>query len=321
MHLIWHYGDGIMKISKLAVGIAAVLLLAATAPAFGQMSGPVKENPAILIVVFGTSYPEAQAAFVNVQEMYEEDFPDAEIRIAFTSDFIRNKIKERDGKEIESPLTALADLNDEGYQDVVVQSLHVITGHEFHDLANVVQCFDELGESYAFENLVLGMPLLATVEDYKAASEALETQFDQTTTGVERTATDSPRDPEVTAVVLMGHGTEHPANSCYSQMANILEEDYENVFLGTVEGYPAFEDVLAKVKASGVSKVRLMPFMIVAGDHATNDMAGEDADSWKSMFEEEGFETEVYLKGMGENDDIAEIYVEHTREVLESFES
>jgi sirohydrochlorin cobaltochelatase len=308
-----------MKMLKIAAGIAAFVLLAVATPTSAQMSGPVKENPAILIVVFGTSYPEAQAAFENVQEIYEEEFPDAEIRIAFTSDYIRNKIKERDGIEIDSPLTALAKLNDEGYQDVMVQSLHVISGEEFHDTANVVSCLSGLGETYAFRKLALGMPLLTSVEDYKAASLALEAQFDQTTTGLERKATESPRDASETAIVLMGHGTHHPANSAYSQMANILEKDYENVFLGTVEGYPAFEDVLAKVKASGVSKVRLMPFMIVAGDHAVNDMAGDEADSWKTLFEEEGFETEVYLKGMGENDEIAKIYVEHTREVLEGF--
>lgn len=310
----------VSTLAVLSVGVTVLLILAMIVPACAQMSGPVKENPAILIVVFGTSYPEAQAAFVNVQEMYEEEFPDAEVKIAFTSDFIRNKIKERDGIEIASPLTALAALNDEGYQDVAVQSLHVIQGEEFHDLANVVQCFNQLGENYAFRNLGLGMPLLTTVEDYEAASGAFATQFDQTTTGMERTAQDSPRDPEETAVVLMGHGTEHPANSCYSQMARILNADYENVFLGTVEGYPAFEDVLDEVKASGVSKVRLMPFMIVAGDHATNDMAGDEADSWKAMFEAEGFETEVYMKGMGENDEIANIYVEHTRVVVEGFE-
>ncbi|MDD5767493.1 MAG: sirohydrochlorin cobaltochelatase [Methanothrix sp.] len=308
-----------MKMLKIAAGITAFVLLAVAAPTSAQMSGAVKENPAVLLVVFGTSYPEAQAAFENVREMYQEEFPDAEVRIAFTSDYIRNKIKERDGIEIESPLTALAKLNDEGYQDVAVQSLHVISGEEFHDTANVVGCLSNLGETYAFRNLALGMPLLNSVEDYEATSEALQAQFDQTTAGLERTAVESPRDPRETAVVLMGHGTHHPAHSAYSQMASILEKDYENVFLGTVEGYPAFEDVLAKVKASGVSKVRLMPFMIVAGDHAVNDMAGDEDDSWKTLFEEEGFETEVYLKGMGENDDIAKIYVEHTREVLDSF--
>ncbi|HNR58771.1 MAG TPA: sirohydrochlorin cobaltochelatase [Methanothrix sp.] len=308
-----------MKTLKIAAGIAAFALLAVAGPTSAQMSGPIKENPAILLVVFGTSYPEAQAAFVNVQEMYEEEFPDAEVRIAFTSDFIRNKIKETDGVEIDSPLTALAKLNDEGYQDVAVQSLHVISGEEFHDTANVVGCLSGLGDTYAFRNLGLGMPLLNSIDDYEATSQALEAQFDGVTEGLNRTAMESPRDPSETAVVLMGHGTHHPANSAYSQMAGFLEKDYENVFLGTVEGYPAFEDVLAKVKASGVSKVRLMPFMIVAGDHAVNDMAGDEAESWKKIFEAEGFETEVYLKGMGENDEIAKIFVEHTREVLDVF--
>jgi len=305
-----------------AIGIFVILLITGTLSACGQMQGPVKENPAVLIVVFGTSYPEAQVAFDNMKEIYEMEFPDAEIRIAFTSDFIRNKIQERgDENTFDSPVTALAKLNDEGYQDVVVQSLHVITGYEFHDLSNVVDSFNNLGEAYAFENLVMGTPLLSTVEDYEAAVEALGTQFDYISgPELERTIQESPRNSTDTAIVFMGHGTEHPANSAYSQMSNILAEEYDNVFLGTVEGYPAFEDVLEQVKDSGVSKVRLMPFMIVAGDHASNDMAGPEADSWKSMFEEEGFETEILLKGMGENDEIADIYVEHTLEAFDSFE-
>lgn len=311
-----------MKKAVAAIGLLAVLLIAAATPAYaaGAMSGPVEENPALLLVVFGTSYPEAQAAFENVKAIYGEEFPDAEVRMAFTSDFIRNKIKNRDGIIIDSPITALATLNDEGYQDVVVQSLHVMNGAEFHDLANIVDCFNNLEENYAFRNLAIGVPLLTGIEDYEAASEALEPQFDRITTGTERTAQESPRNASEVAVVLMGHGTEHFSNSAYSQMANILEEDYENVFLGTVEGYPEFEDVLRKVEDSGVTTVRLMPFMIVAGDHATNDMAGDEPDSWKSMFEEEGFETEVYLKGMGENDEIAKIYIEHTEEAFDSFE-
>ena len=121
------------------------------------------------------------------------------------------------------------------------------------------------------------------------------------------------------AVVFMGHGTEHPANSAYCQMANILAEDHKNVFMGTVEGYPTFEDVLEDLKESKVKNVRLMPFMIVAGDHALNDLTGNESDSWKSMFEKEGFHVDFNLKGMGENDGIAEIFVQHTKEAFKEF--
>ncbi|HQI90874.1 MAG TPA: sirohydrochlorin cobaltochelatase [Methanotrichaceae archaeon] len=299
---------------------AAVIAVALVVPSFGAMDRPAKENPAILLVVFGTSYPEAQAAYKNVERVYQEQFPDAEIRIAFTSDYIRRKLLERDNISIDNPLTGLAHLNDEGYVNVVVQSLHVIPGEEFHDLANIVKSAKGIHGKFGFKNLVLGTPLLMDLEDYHNASSALAGQFDQNTTGNERTPQSSPRDPEQMAVVLMGHGTEHPANSAYSQMAGILAKDHKNVFLGTVEGYPGYDDVLAGLKTSGVRKVRLMPLMIVAGDHALNDLAGSESESWKSMLETEGFETDVNLKGMGENDGIVEIFVKHTREAFSKFE-
>lgn len=125
-----------------------------------------------------------------------------------------------------------------------------------------------------------------------------------------------PRNSSEMAVVLMGHGTEHPANSAYSQMANILAADHENVFLGTVEGYPGYDEVLAGLKESEVRKVRLIPFLVVAGDHALNDLSGNESDSWKSMLEKEGFETDSNLVGMGENDEIVQIFVQHTKEAF-----
>jgi sirohydrochlorin cobaltochelatase len=305
---------------KLLVGLAAMVAISFIIPALGTMDRPAKENPAILLVVFGTSYPEAQAAYKNIEELYQEQFPDAEIRIAFTSDYIRRKLLERDNISIDNPLTGLAHLNDEGYVNVVVQSLHVIPGEEFHDLANIVDSVRGIDGKFGFKNLVLGTPLLMSMEDYRNASKALATQFDQKTTGTDRTPLSSPRDTKQMAVVFMGHGTEHPANSAYSQMDGILAEDYENVLLGTVEGYPGYDEVLSGLEASGVKKVRLMPFMVVAGDHALNDLTGNESESWKSMLEKEGFEIDYNLKGMGENDGIAEIFVEHTKEAFAKFE-
>ena len=305
---------------KLMLGLAAMLAIAFVMPTQGAMDRPAKENPAILLVVFGTSYPEAQAAYENVERIYTEQFPDAEIRIAFTSDYIRRKLLERDNVSIDNPLTGLAHLNDEGYVNVVVQSLHVIAGEEFHDLANIVDGVKGINGKFGFKNLVLGVPLLTTVEDYRNVSQALVSQFDQNTTGVERTLRSSPRNSSEMAVVFMGHGTEHPANSAYSQMADILAEDHENVLLGTVEGYPGYDEVLAGLKESKVKMARLMPFMVVAGDHALNDLAGNESESWKSMLEKEGFETDSSLKGMGENDGVVEIFVEHTRQAFAKFE-
>ncbi len=282
---------------------------------YGEVKRSVQEEEAMLLVAFGTSYPEAQAAFDDVEALYKKELPNTEIRIAFTSDFIRQKIKKRDDVFVDNPVTGLARLNDEGYVNVVVQSLHVIPGEEYHDLMNIVGSFRSIAGKFSFRSLALGTPLLTGIEDYRAVSAALGSQFDWITDSGRR-AHESVRDPGETAVVLMGHGTGHPANSAYSQMANLLEMDYKNVFLGTVEGYPELDDVLERVKASGAGRVRLMPFMVVAGDHATNDMAGDEPDSWKSIFEQEGFEVEVYLRGMGSNEAVVQIFMAHTRAAL-----
>lgn len=304
---------------KIALGLAALIAVAFVVPSYGAMDRPAKEDPAILLVVFGTSYPEAQAAYENIERVYREEFPQAEVRIAFTSDYIRRKLLDRDNVTIDNPLTALAHLNDEGYTDVVVQSLHVIPGEEFHDLANIVESVRGIEGKFGFRNLVLGEPLLMNLVDYRNVSRALASQFEQNTTGTERTPHSSPRDAGQMAVVYMGHGTEHSANSAYSQMANILAEDHENVFLGTVEGYPGYDEVLARLNESGVKKARLIPFMVVAGDHALNDLTGNESESWKSMLEKEGFEIDYNLLGMGENDGIVEIFVGHTKEAFAKF--
>ena len=304
---------------KIALGLAALIAVAFVVPSYGAMDRPAKEDPAILLVVFGTSYPEAQAAYENIERVYREEFPQAEVRIAFTSDYIRRKLLDRDNVTIDNPLTALAHLNDEGYTDVVVQSLHVIPGEEFHDLANIVESVRGIEGKFGFRNLVLGEPLLMNLVDYRNVSRALASQFEQNTTGTERTPHSSPRDAGQMAVIFMGHGTEHSANSAYSQMANILAEDHENVFLGTVEGYPGYDEVLARLNESGVKKARLIPFMVVAGDHALNDLTGNESESWKSMLEKEGFEIDYNLLGMGENDGIVEIFVGHTKEAFAKF--
>lgn len=304
---------------KIALGLAALIAVAFVVPSYGAMDRPAKEDPAILLVVFGTSYPEAQAAYENIERVYREEFPQAEVRIAFTSDYIRRKLLDRDNVTIDNPLTALAHLNDEGYTDVVVQSLHVIPGEEFHDLANIVESVRGIEGKFGFRNLVLGEPLLMNFVDYRNVSRALASQFEQNTTGTERTPHSSPRDAGQMAVIYMGHGTEHSANSAYSQMANILAEDHENVFLGTVEGYPGYDEVLARLNESGVKKARLIPFMVVAGDHALNDLTSNESESWKSMLEKEGFEIDYNLLGMGENDGIVEIFVGHTKEAFAKF--
>jgi sirohydrochlorin cobaltochelatase len=160
-------------------------------------------------------------------------------------------------------------------------------------------------EKSGFRNIVIGMPLLACLEDCMKVSKTLRPLFQ--TTKLEGPYREISANLEDAAFVLMGHGTNHPTDSVYSLMARILEKDHGNVFLGTLEGFPGVDDVLRQAKRSSAKKVILMPFRIVAGGHALRDLAGDSANSWKSIFEREGFGTEVDHKGLGEHDDVVKI--------------
>jgi len=173
------------------------------------MCWTARDNPAILLVVFGTSYQEAQATYEYIKKIYQKKFPSAKVKIAFTSASIRRTIMKRSNTSIDNPLTGLAHLNDEGYVNVVVQSLHMIPGEEFHDLANVVDSIKGIRGKFEFKNLVLGAPLLMTMEDYRDVSRILSKQFDENKTGAERTPHPSPKNFGKMAIILMGHGTKH----------------------------------------------------------------------------------------------------------------
>jgi sirohydrochlorin cobaltochelatase len=278
-----------------------------------------QEPPAIVLVAYGSLDPEARKTYGKIKTVYKREFPGSEVVIAFTSEFIRRKLAAGEGAFAKSPLAALAELHDEGYTDVVVQSLHVAPGSEFHEAASFVSALGSVRGKFGFRNLEMGAPLLASSRDFDAVSKALAPEFDRVT--VEGEIKKSPRNPEETAVVLMGHGTDHPADSAYSRMALALKRDHRNVFIGTIDGFPGLEDALDDVKGAGVAKVRLMPFLVVAGGHATKDLAGDDTRSWKSSFERAGFEVDLNLQGMGENPRVVEIFVEHTREAVERFQT
>jgi sirohydrochlorin cobaltochelatase len=222
------------------------------------------------------------------------------VRWAYTSKIIRDKIAERDGRIIDDPVTALKKLQSDGYDKVVVQSVHIIPGQEYNDLLNDVNGLltQQPGEKEQYSGkVVMGKPLLYLHEDYIDAAKAIAAQFPADTSK---------------AVVLMGHGTEHhPADSAYGKLNDILRHMYENVFLGTVEGYPSLEEIKEDLAASGLKKVTLMPFMNIAGDHALNDMYGDEEDSWKSQLNKLGYKTDGYLKGLLDNKAIVDIFVSH----------
>lgn len=250
---------------------------------------------AVLVVSFGTSYNESRALTIEAIEAdVTAAFPDWEVRRAFTSQIIIDKLATRDNLQIDNVGQALERLIADGYGTVVVQPTHVMPGFEYDDIVAEVGTYTGY-----FSKLIVGKPLLTTEEDYENVVNAVMS------TVAEAGSID-------TAVVFMGHGTEHFANATYSELEYMLHaEGYENAFVGTVEGYPTVDDVIAAVTAYGANKVVLYPFMIVAGDHANNDMAGDEEDSWKSAFEAAGFEVECRIQGLGQNEGVREIEVAH----------
>lgn len=274
-----------------------------------------RSEAALVLAAYGSLDKMARASYDGILESYRREFPGAEVRIAFTSDSLRKRIASKEGISIPNPLMALAELQDSGHRNVVVQSLQVVPGSEFHQVANLLLAMKNIHSRFGFDSLSLGLPLLSGIRDCKRVSNALAPLFDVIT--AEGKLREDIRFPDETAVVLMGHGTGHVADSAYSEMAQVLEEDHINVFLGTMDGYPGIEQVLQKVRRSGVKKVRLMPFLLVTGVHAVKDLAGEGQGSWKSVLLKNGFGVDEHLKGMGDIEEIKEIFIDHTRRAIE----
>jgi len=261
-----------------------------------------KKKVGILLVAFGSSEDSAQVSFENIDKKVKETYPGIPVKWAYTSHIIRKKLAEQ-GKVLDSPEVALAKMLDEDFTHVAVQSLHTIGGAEFHDLRRSVGGFTIMR---GFDRVILGNPLLATQEDMERTVEAIFA-----TIPAERTKEE--------AVVLMGHGTHHPSNAFYSALNFQLQVQDPNVFVGTVEGYPELDTIQALLRKNGIKKVYLMPFMSVAGDHAKNDMAGDEDDSWKSILTKEGYEVVTILKGTAEFDEFVQIWVDHLGGPLSHF--
>ncbi len=260
-------------------------------------------KPVILTVSFGTSYNDSREKTIGaIEESIAAAYPDYEVRRAFTSQIIIDKLKERDNIEIDNVEEAFERLVSDGVKTLVVQPTHLMRGYEYNDLIDVVEDYRD-----NFDKLAIGEPLLTSDKDYSDLSQAV----------VDAT---SEYNNDSTAVVFMGHGTEHEANEAYAKFQESLTATgNNNYFIGTVEATPSLEDMVNIVKDGGYTKVVLEPLMVVAGDHANNDMAGDDDDSWKSVFESEGFEVECILKGLGEIEDVRNIYVAHVNDAINSF--
>ncbi len=288
----------------LSFGLILVLiisLIGCSSPTDNASSGGGDVNKkAILLVSFGTSYNDTRAVTLDAAfEDFKAKFSGYDVYRAFTAQIIIDKLKDRDGLEVMNVPEAFEMLKKEGYGTVYVQSLHVMNGAEYHDIIKAAIPYGN-----AFKDLKFGWAMLTTHEDYAEAAEALATTFPET--------------KEDEAIVLMGHGTHHHANAVYACFEKTFHTmGYNNVFVGTVEGFPTFDDVVAELEKNNIKKVTLMPMMMVAGDHASNDMAGDEEDSWKVMLKQKGFEVDIYLHGMGEIPGIRELFIKHAEQMID----
>lgn len=255
----------------------------------------------LLVVSFGTSFNDNRVATIGaIEDAMEKAFPDYSVRRGFTAQIIIDHVQSRDGEVIDNFGQALERAVENGVKTLVVQPTHLMNGLEYNDVAN------ELAEyTDAFEKVVLGEPLLTSDEDFAAVEKAI-------------TEWTADYDDGETAIVFMGHGTEAESNAVYTKMQDMLTADgYANYYVGTVEAEPALEDVLEKIQAGDYKKVILEPLMIVAGDHANNDMAGDEEGAWKKAFEDAGYEVECLIRGLGENEGIRNLLVEHAQAAID----
>ncbi|MFZ7125352.1 MAG: sirohydrochlorin cobaltochelatase [Desulfobacterales bacterium] len=291
----------IRHVCKLLAVFGLIFLFASVAWAAAHGKEKTRKT-GILLVAFGSSEASAQVSFDNIERKVMSAYPDVPVRWAYTSSIIRRKLAGQ-GRQLDSPEVALARMQDEGFTHVAVQSLHTIAGKEFHDLRRTVTAFQMMGE---MERVLLGNPLLATQEDMERAVEGI-------------LALIPAQRKKDEAVVLMGHGTHHPSNAFYAALMFQVQRRDPNIFIGCVEGYPEIGDIQTMLNENRIRKVYLMPFMSVAGDHAKNDLAGEEPDSWMSVLTAAGFACEVVLKGTAEFDAFADIWVGHIADPMGRF--
>ena len=276
----------------------------------------------LLVVSFGTSFNDSRVADIkSVEDALQEANPDWSVRRAFTAQIIINHIQARDGEKIDNMEQALERAVANGVKQLVVQPTHLMHGAEYDEMRAAI---DKVRDK--FESVEIAEPMLGEVgndatvinADKEAVAKAVVAAALEES-GYESTA--AAKDAGV-AYVLMGHGTAHVAKVTYSQMATQMDKlGYENVFIGTVEGEPentSCEAVIAAVKEAGYTTVMLRPLMVVAGDHANNDMAGADEDSWKTMFEAAGLTVNCQISGLGRIDAIHALYVAHTKAAIDA---
>lgn len=310
--------------------VVLVFFLLIMGQSLQAIAGAKSQERVIVLAVFGTSVPEALSGVFNIRDAVASRFPGTTVEMAFTSSIIREIWHGRKGDstffaahkdipagmtDIQGPLATIARLQDQGYGTILVQPGHISMGEEYLDLLATVRGLNSITtikeKNSLFKALVAGRPALGTMgdkrpypEDIKRVAIALKPDLDQA-------------EKMDAALVYMGHGNDYfPSGGAYLQFAEMLSgmSATTNVYIATVEGFPNLDNVISDLQRDGVKKVLLKPFMTVAGDHAKNDMAGDEKDSWKNILTAAGFEVFVDLVGLGENDAFAAVFAEHLAE-------
>lgn len=256
----------------------------------------------LLVVSFGTSFNDSRRLTIGaVESALEKAFPEYAVRRGFTSQIIIDHVAKRDGEIIDNMQEALDRAVDNGVKTLVVQPTHLMNGLEYEEMSKAIAQYSD-----AFEQISIGQPLLTSDEDFQAVAKAI-------------TEATADYDDGETAIVFMGHGTEAESNGVYAKMQQVLTDGgYAHYYVGTVEATPSLDDVLEAVKQGSYKRVVLRPLMVVAGDHANNDMAGDEDDSWKATFEKEGYEVVCEVEGLGALEAVQQLYVEHAQAAVDA---
>lgn len=291
-----------MSFKKVAASLGFAALLSSGFLGCSKKSAAVQDKE-ILVVSFGTSYNTSRTITIGgIETAIREAFPEWKTERAFTADTIIGILASRDGIKINSVQEALDKAVADGIKTLVVQPTHLMSGFEFTDLKNLVDSYKG-----KFSAVAIAAPLLTSDEDYAKVCKSITSR----TAGF---------DDGKSAICFMGHGTEADSNSDYAKMQQVLDaEGFKNYFVGTVEATPSVDDLIEAVKSNpSYKRAVLLPFMVVAGDHANNDMAGDEDDSWKSKFLSAGYSVTTVLEGLGQSWDIQQIYVQHTKDAIAS---
>ena len=256
----------------------------------------------LLVVSFGTSFNDSRRLTIGaVEGALEKAFPEYSVRRGFTSQIIIDHVAKRDGEIIDNMKEALDRAVNNGVKTLVVQPTHLMNGLEYEEMSEAIAQYSD-----AFEQVSIGQPLLTSDEDFQAVAKAI-------------TEATADYDDGETAIVFMGHGTEAESNGVYAKMQQVLTDGgYDHYYVGTVEATPSLDDVVKAVKQGGYKRVVLRPLMVVAGDHANNDMAGDEDGSWKTTFEKEGFEVVCEVEGLGALESVQQLYVEHAQAAVDA---